>query len=334
MQPGEFQNARPRILTNMAFWQSPAWVDATDSIYPVRGAASDPDFLPAWREALALWRRAPGYDVVLTMGARESLLYALLCFLTFRPSKQIMTEVFIDAPKKASPSWLAKRAIYRAAARRSIGVLTNSLTECDTISRRYDIPKDRLLFVPLNSNIAAPEMSPVDDGFVLSAGRSLRDYATLARAARTIDKPFVIVGGSDDLARGDLPPNVKMLREIPREAYLDHLRRCSIVVIPLLPTERATGQVVCLEAMAFGKPVVATRAPGITDYIQDGVDGALVEPGNADALAGAVRKLLDDPTAARRMAFHALEKVKREFSMDRHTQRKLDAIRELWSRHR
>ncbi|HEY8240856.1 MAG TPA: glycosyltransferase family 4 protein [Kiritimatiellia bacterium] len=321
---------KPRILTNMAFWQSPAWVAEVDSIYQLAGRTSDPDFLPPFREALALWKGRAGSDIVLTMGARESLAYALICMATFRRSNQVMTEVFIDAPKSNNLAWRVKRALYRAAARRSIGILTNSTTELETISRRFRVPKEKLRYVPLNSNIAATQASTRDDGFVLAAGRTLRDYDTLARAAREIGRPIVVIGGPDDLARADLPSNMKVLREVPRDEYLDHLKRCSLVVLPLLGTERATGQVVLLEAMALGKPVVATRAPGTIDYLDHERDGLLVEPGDAEALARAVNSLLGDPARARELAVHALEKTKHHFSMERHTQLKLQAIADLW----
>jgi glycosyltransferase involved in cell wall biosynthesis len=124
---------------------------------------------------------------------------------------------------------------------------------------------------------------------------------------------------------------VSVLREVPRDTYLDHLRRCSLVVLPLLATERATGQVVLLEAMALGKPVVATRAPGTIDYMDHDRDGLLVEPGDAAALAAAVNALTGNPERARAMAEHALAKTKHDFSIERHTQLKLQAIGDLWA---
>lgn len=55
---------------------------------------------------------------------------------------------------------------------------------------------------------------------------------------------------------------------------------------------------VIVEGMMAGKPVVASAAGGVLELIDDGVTGLLVPPGDADALAGTLRRLLDDPAMA------------------------------------
>ncbi|MEJ2107788.1 MAG: glycosyltransferase [Acidiferrobacteraceae bacterium] len=56
-----------------------------------------------------------------------------------------------------------------------------------------------------------------------------------------------------------------------------------------------------LEAMAAGLPIVATRVSGNVDLVHDGENGFLVPPGDKDALAQAIRRLLEDPELASRM---------------------------------
>ena len=190
---------------------------------------------------------------------------------------------------------------------------------------------DRIRFVPLHSNLSEPAAAGPGEGYVLAAGRTLRDYPTLLRAAGSIGAPIVIIAGRDDLTDAPTPPNVSVLREVPRDAYLDRLRRCSVAVVPLRPTERATGQVVLLEALAMGKPVVATRSPGTVDYVREGETGLLVPPGDDRALAAAVRRLLDDSALAGRLSTCAVEEVRMRYTFDTHAKAKLQAIADLWN---
>ncbi len=69
-----------------------------------------------------------------------------------------------------------------------------------------------------------------------------------------------------------------------------------------------------LEAMAAGKPVVATDIPGCREAVEDGVTGLLAEPRNPLALAAALQRLIDDPDLRARMGAAARARVEREFA--------------------
>lgn len=75
--------------------------------------------------------------------------------------------------------------------------------------------------------------------------------------------------------------------------------------------------VALLEAAACGLPVVACRAGGIPEIVRDGINGRLVEPGQAAPLAAAVNELLADPERAARFGARGREIVLREFSVER-----------------
>ena len=321
----------PRILCNMVVRQSPEWLAATDTVYDLDRAA-EADASPA-AEAWRLFRRGGGYDVVVTMGSRTSLLYGLLCRIARRPARQILTEVFIDPePPRPGPVWRVKNRLFRAVVRRSLGVLTNSSEEVRTMAVRYGLPEDRFVYVPMHTNLTDLGRSDADDGFVLCAGRTLRDFDTLARAAPAIRAPVVAVCGHGDLRGPNRPANLEVRREILRHAYLDLLRRCTAVALPLRPVPRSTGQVVMLEAMALGKPVVTNPAPGTLDHIRDGETGLLVPPGDPAALADAVNRLLDDRGLRDRLADRALAEVAENYTYAAHIRAKLEAIRKLWGR--
>lgn len=317
------------IITNMTFWQSSLWLERTDSIYTLDPNGSEPSLVSPWREAWRLFRKRGHYDVVLTMGIRESMAYALLCAIVGRPSKQIMTEVFIDEEQPNKRFWRLKTRLYGRLARRALGIITNSSEEVRTTADRFCLPEDRLIHVPLCTTIPPQEATETHPLFVLTAGRTLRDYDLLIHAARQLDAPIVIICGQNDLSNLTVPQNVSVLREVNRDTYLDYLRACAIVALPLLRTNRSTGQVVMLEAMAMGKPVVTTQSPGTTDYIRHENNGFLVEHDDATAWVRHIRALLQDATLRRRVGNTAREDIGRAYLPDHHAAAKLEAIRSL-----
>jgi glycosyltransferase involved in cell wall biosynthesis len=75
----------------------------------------------------------------------------------------------------------------------------------------------------------------------------------------------------------------------------------------LHPTRFEGSSLVTLEAMAHGLPVIATRAGGIPDKVKDGVNGYLVNPGDVDALTGAIVKMAKAPDDMARMSRESIE---------------------------
>lgn len=68
--------------------------------------------------------------------------------------------------------------------------------------------------------------------------------------------------------------------------------------------------VAVMEAMASGIPIVASRIRGNVDLIEDGVNGFLCDPNDADGFADRIRKILDDPGLAEEFRKIGLEKIK------------------------
>ena len=72
-----------------------------------------------------------------------------------------------------------------------------------------------------------------------------------------------------------------------------------------------------LDAMACGRPIVATRAGGIPEIVEDGVQGLLVEPRDHRAMARAIVALLRDEPERRRMGEAGLARVRARFTVER-----------------
>ncbi|MFM7808431.1 MAG: glycosyltransferase, partial [Planctomycetota bacterium] len=104
------------------------------------------------------------------------------------------------------------------------------------------------------------------------------------------------------LARGDV-------RHEPERADIrGTLAACTVFV---LPSHREGTSKVVLEAMATGRCVVTTDAPGCAQVIEHGQSGLTVRTGSAEALAAAMASLCDDPATARRMGTAARARAER-----------------------
>lgn len=94
----------------------------------------------------------------------------------------------------------------------------------------------------------------------------------------------------------------------------DVLAACEVVVDPSWAGTGITGTI--REAMALGKPVVATAVAGNPELVEDGVSGILVLPRDVPMLAAAVSRLLRDSELAARLATAGQERVRQNFSTE------------------
>lgn len=151
-----------------------------------------------------------------------------------------------------------------------------------------------------------------------------KDHAGLIEAIDRIrrDVPDVIA-----LWVGTGPLEAELRSQVGARGLGDHIRFLGMRddVPDLLPAldvfvlgSRFEGlPISLLEAMAAGLPSVTTRVGGIAEAIDDGKQGLLVPAGDPGALAGAVTELLEDDAMRVRMGEAALERVTRDFSIDR-----------------
>ncbi|HEY3671118.1 MAG TPA: glycosyltransferase [Acidimicrobiia bacterium] len=120
---------------------------------------------------------------------------------------------------------------------------------------------------------------------------------------------------------------------LPQDDVVAWYRRASVFALPCVVTP--DGQVdgipnVVPEAMAMGVPVVSSDLPAIRELVTDEVDGLLVAPGDADALAAAVGRLLDEPRFAAALAGAGLRTVHDRFDVDVNVDR---LVERMWPDH-
>ena len=90
----------------------------------------------------------------------------------------------------------------------------------------------------------------------------------------------------------------------------------SMLDIFVLPSLYEGFGIAILEAMAAGKPVVASRVGGIPEFVVSGESGLLVHPGDSIALAAAIRQLLAQPEQAKAMGRRGQEHVRKHYSIE------------------
>ena len=134
------------------------------------------------------------------------------------------------------------------------------------------------------------------------------------------DLHFLYVGDGPDLAafrarvtRLGLDDHFCLPGKVPSIEPL--LPGASISVAPSLVRE-GFGMVV-IEAMAAGKPVIASRSGGMAELIEDGEDGFYVAPGDVDGLADTLDRLASDPALQARVGARARRSVQARFTTER-----------------
>jgi glycosyltransferase involved in cell wall biosynthesis len=109
----------------------------------------------------------------------------------------------------------------------------------------------------------------------------------------------------------------------------DLLQRIPGADIFILPSRAEGMSNALLEAMAAGLPCIATEISGNTDLIQDGLNGLLVPPDDAEALATTLEKLLDSRSLREKLGRHARETVCQKYSIEAVANRYLELYQNL-----
>ena len=308
-----------RVLTDTEISQDTLWSTATDFVGRVE--TSSFGCLGRWLDrksdsnpvlkALKLLIHAQDYDAVVTGHLRAGQIFGFFrTLLRIRRPVHVQLEITLDR-EQDSFLWKLKRGFQRLAFGSTDLVVASARGEIDIYSRRLSLPRERFRFVPFHTNVVSPGPVGEGQGYAFSAGRSGRDFEVLARAAHDAELDLVVIGDGASLRGLTFPPSTRVLVDQPYDRYLELLHGCDFVVVPLVDLPRSTGQVVILEAMAIGKPVIATETIGTVDYVESGETGLLVAPGDAKALATAMRRLSEDSELRANLSERGLEFARR-----------------------
>jgi glycosyltransferase involved in cell wall biosynthesis len=157
--------------------------------------------------------------------------------------------------------------------------------------------------------------------FIFTSGRSYRDYETLARAVTGTDVCVKVSSRPFNVDGFQLPGNMESMGWLDYRVAQDYMYECSFYVVPLQVIDFAGGDSSLLQAMSFGKAVVATRAPSTETYLEHGQTGLLVEPGDAEGMRRAILHLWQNPDEALRMGKEARRRFEENHTMNKLAER-------------
>jgi len=213
---------------------------------------------------------------------------------------------------------LASRAptLFRPVVRRARVVVAPSQAVAEAVARlgAMDVRV-------IGSGVELPDAlaQPAEPPHVLYVGRLSAEKGIDELVRATERMPRVVVG--DGPLRHLVPDAIGFRPPAELGHYYD---RAAIVVCP---SRREGYGVVAREAMAHGRPVVASAVGGLLEAVEDERTGLLVPPGDAGALRSAIERLLADPALRARLGAAARERAGERFSWSAATAATLEAYR-------
>ena len=173
--------------------------------------------------------------------------------------------------------------------------------------------------IPNGIELPATTHEPAEPPHVLYAGRLSPEKGVEELLVAADGLPVEIVG--DGPLRGRVPQARGFVPRAELERLLDE------AAVVAVPSRREGFGVVAAEAMAHGRPVVASAVGGLLDLVADGETGLLVPPRDPAALRAALERLLADRELRRRLGAAGRERVGRLCAWDEVTAQTLDVYR-------
>jgi len=214
-----------------------------------------------------------------------------------------------------SPAGRTLKAIDRRALRAADLVVADTKTNARFLADLAGLPRERVevCFVGAEERVFQPGWNPTELFTALFVGKliPLHGVATVLEAARIApDLRFRIIGtGQLDQLLTERPPNVEHVAWVDYERLPDelHMAGCALGVFG---TSEKAGRVIpnkAFQALACGVPLITADTPAARELLVDEESALLVPPGDAEALAAAVRRLAADPTLPQRLAEGGLQ---------------------------
>ncbi len=174
-------------------------------------------------------------------------------------------------------------------------------------ARHFGLPVDRFEMIHWGVHPSSVEVAdapaPYQGPYICALGKDGRDYATLIEAMTSLpDMALIVVVQPYNLAGIEIPANVMVKFNIPREEALNVLKHSQFMALPLESNETSCGHITLVSAMFCGKAIVATRSTGIADYFPPDYGAPTVAAGDVNGWVEALRTMDGDTKRLERCA--------------------------------
>lgn len=236
-----------------------------------------------------LVQHSPFVEYPLPLRVLERVIDRTLGRYVIRTARQVIavstfTEKFVRAIEPTAPITVVHSAVDR----------DRFSPSCSPLEEH---PGDRVVFLTVRRLVPRNGVDTLVNAW-RAAGVGLKSRLVIAGDGPEREKIRRIVGED---------PSIELRGFVPDDELPDTYRSSDVFVLPSISGE-GFGLVVA-EAMSSGLAVIATRCGGISDLVQNGQSGLLVDPDDIDSLAHAIKLIADDGALRGRLREGALEKA-------------------------
>jgi glycosyltransferase involved in cell wall biosynthesis len=201
-------------------------------------------------------------------------------------------------------------AIDRRALRAADVVVADTQANADFLAELGELPDQRfaVCFVGAEEAVFQPGWAPEEPATAVFVGKliPLHGLETILGAARFAPELRFRVIGSGQLESllESRPENVEWIRWVEYDLLPDELRRaaCALGIFGTSDKARRVIPNKAYQALACGVPLVTADTPAARELLADGESALLVPPGDPEALADALRRVMTEPELAQRLA--------------------------------
>lgn len=203
----------------------------------------------------------------------------------------------------------------------------NPQIKCDDIKQKYNLENKIVIgFIGTFGQWHGAENIALAFGKLLKKSPEYKNKAKLFMIGNGVRMPIV----KKHILEFGLQENVVLTGLIPQEQGAKFLSACDILINATVPnpdgSEFFGSPTKLFEYMAVGKAIICSDMAQMSEILEQGKTAYMVEPGNIDELATAMKELVDDSELRRRLGNSARDEVIQKYTWDKHVDKILKAI--------